>query len=378
VNEIEGAEHALLFGDDHSYCAHPHLVALADGSWIAVFNRAPRRSIILHPPEDPMYHNVVIRSLDQGRTWSEPVPVPGYNNGGTECAGLTALADGRLMLNQWQFDWYPLAVARGLADQSGLSYPETFLAGWHASPEHDTAGVTVEEIRARTPWVRGDGRTLVQVSTDGGQRFTETETLDIAPYSGGYGMRGGIEMGDGRILLPLSDVPNYRTVFFMERDPASGIWSPGRAAFGAEGHEFEEPAILRLRSGRLLMVLRDNATRHLHQVHSDDGGASWSGPAAIPVAGYPPHLLQLGDGRVLLTYGWRQPDYGIRAVLSEDEGQNWNVARTHVIRGGMASRNLGYPATLTTRDGGFFTIYYGEESSGRTSIQGTRWRLPAG
>jgi len=39
-------------------------------------------------------------------------------------------------------------------------------------------------------------------------------------------------------------------------------------------HEFEEPAPLVLPSGRVLLLLRDNASRILHAVHSDDGGAT--------------------------------------------------------------------------------------------------------
>ena len=50
-----------------------------------------------------MYLNLLLRSADEGLTWSAPVVVPDYGWSGVECAGLTDLGRGRVMLNQWRF-----------------------------------------------------------------------------------------------------------------------------------------------------------------------------------------------------------------------------------------------------------------------------------
>jgi BNR repeat-like domain len=142
-----------------------------------------------------------------------------------------------------------------------------------------------------------------------------------------------------------------------------------------EGSAFEEPSLIQLPSGGLLMLMRDNGTRHLHQCISDDEGRSWSAPLQLPIEGYPPHLLLLPDGRVLCTYGWRQPDYGIRAVLSADGGESWDTDRTIRIRGGLPNKDLGYPCTIPEGDGSLFTVYYGQDADGVTCIMATRWRL---
>lgn len=374
---IDAAEacHVLVYRENYAYCAHPHMTVARDGTWVAVFNRAPRKPFILHPPEEPLYHNVIIRSQDEGATWSSPQVVPDYNWAGAECAGLTALSDGRLMLNQWQFDWIPLGVAQSAADQSGLMYPSSFMKGWHDSPEHTTDGVLPEAFEKIAPWVRDGGKTFVHFSLDNGASFGGGIEISTSPFSGGYGMRGAAEMPDGRIILPLSDVPNYRQVFSIESLDSGRSWSAPALIGSGRGHEFEEPAILRCNSGKLLIILRDNLTRCLHQAESLDGGFSWSPPAATPVEGYPAHLLQMDDGRILMTYGWRQPGYGIRAVMSHDEGKTWDVGQTIRIRGDMPNRNLGYPATIAMPDGRLFTIYYGEEPDGVTCILGTYWRL---
>ena len=41
--------------------------------------------------------------------------------------------------------------------------------------------------------------------------------------------------------------------------------------------------------------------------------------------GYPPHLLRLSRGEILATYGRRLTPMGIRACLSLDNGDSWDV-----------------------------------------------------
>ena len=372
---MKAPRHFVVHRDVYAYCAHPHMVRAADGALVAVFNKVPRRAFVLHPPEDPMYQNMLIRSTDEGETWSEPEPVPGYNHTGMECAGLTALRDGRLLLNQWQFDWLPTGRLQALADPSDYTDARELLTRWSGSAEHDAASVDLAALRRETPWARGPGRCLVHVSADQGLSFGSTVTVDTAPFSGGYGMRGAVETADGRILLPLSDAPHYRTVFIVESPDGGQNWSrPQPVAYG-DGHEFEEPAILRCQKDRLILVLRDNVTRRLHQCLSTDDGRSWSAPEALPVTGYPADLLRLVDGRILLTYGWRQPGFGIRAVLSEDDGATWQTERTILIRDGMRNRNLGYPVTLERGDDSLLTLYYGEDDNGVTALIATHWQV---
>ncbi len=334
-----------------------------------------RRPFILHPPEDPFFHNVVCRSADGGASWTTPEVAPGYNCAGAECAGLTALADGRVLLNQWRFDWYPLGLARRLAGSRDLRFPAQWAAGWAASPEHEAGEALATRAEATAPWARGAGTSYVHVSDDRGASWTATQAIDVAPYSGGYGMRGAVEMPDGDILLPLCDVPHYCKVFIVRSRDGGRRWERPVEAAAAGGKEFEEPCLMRLPSGRLLLMLRENAGRRMHRCFSDDGGHRWSPPEPIAIEGYPPHLLLLLDGRLLCTVGRREPPFGIRAVLSHDEGASWDVDRTLVIRDDLPNKDLGYPCSLDAGNGEIFTVYYGQDRDGVTAIQATRWRL---
>src|SRR5690606_7921747 len=185
--EARAAHHSVVYRDEHAYCAHAHVAVAADGTWLVVFNYAPRRSFVLHPPEDPLFRNMLLRSTDCGASWSAPQVVPNYERAGTECAGLTALRDGTVMLSHWCFDWYPLDFARQLSDQSRLSYPESFMKGWIASPEHDVSHLADRSLEDLAPWARAGGRAFIHLSKDQGASFTRTVAIDTTPFSGGYG-----------------------------------------------------------------------------------------------------------------------------------------------------------------------------------------------
>lgn len=372
--EPRTVEHGILYRDPHAYCAHPHAVLTRSGTLAVVFNKAPRRKAILHPPQDPLFMNLVTRSEDGGRSWSAPEVVPDYRWTGVESTCLTELSDGRLMLNQWIGEWLPLGLAKTLGDRTDLVFPNQLGARWAQSPEFGGGAPLGDDLEREFPWARGRGATYAHFSSDEGRSFTTSVEIDTAPFSGGYAKSGGLQLADGRILVPLSDVYHFRRVFLVESADGGATWSAPRLLAELPGSEFEEPAIHRCPSGKLVMILRDNGRRELHRIVSHDDGRSWSSPSPIGLKGYPAHLLQLHDGRLLMTYGWRYPDYGIRAVWSDDEAETWSETIVS-IRDGMGSPNLGYPATVQLPDGELLTIYYGEDGDGTTAILMTRWTL---
>ena len=368
-------EERLIHADRHSYCAHPHGVRLASGEIIVVFNRAPRRDFILHPPQDPTFENVLIRSSDEGQTWSAPSVVPDYGWSGVECAGLTALRSGCVLLNQWRFRWYPLPLARKLAASEPIAFPRDWVGALAASLELDSGAALKRDPERLVPWARGLGGTFVHLSDEGGTTFDRSVEIDTAPFSGGYGMRGAVELGDGTIVLPLSDVPAYERIFVVRSRDNGATWGAPILAAAEAGAEFEEPAPLLLPSGRILLALRENHVRTIFTVHSDDGGATWSKPEPTGIDGYPAHLLLLDDGSILCTYGDRKPPFAIRAVVSSDGGGSWKTSAVITIRDRLPNKDLGYPFTLRLSDGDLLTVYYAEDSSGVTGIYSALWSI---
>jgi hypothetical protein len=131
-----------------------------------------------------------------------------------------------------------------------------------------------------------------------------------------------------------------------------------------EGREYAiMPSSLRLEDGAILTAVRYRP--FIDAYLSRDDGKTWqrlSRPAP-ETGGNPPSLLALQDGRLVLTYGFREPPFGIRAVFSGDQGRTWS--EPFVLRDDGGSWDLGYTRTVQRPDGLLVTVYYynlGEDS----------------
>lgn len=124
------------------------------------------------------------------------------------------------------------------------------------------------------------------------------------------------------------------------------------------------PSTVRLKSGALFSMIRrggvfDGTKRWwMEPFLSPDEGATWYqlDEPYIDNAGNPAAMIRLQDGRIALTYGWRTAPYGVRARISDDEGQSWG--EEFILRGDGGGWDLGYPRTVQRADGKCLTIYY--------------------
>ncbi|MDA1257680.1 MAG: exo-alpha-sialidase [Chloroflexi bacterium] len=112
-------------------------------------------------------------------------------------------------------------------------------------------------------------------------------------------------------------------------------------------------------------------------MRSDDAGRSWrylSTPAPdTGTGGNPPAMIRLSDGRLCLTYGYRDAPSGIRAVLSTDDGETWG--QEIVLRADGGNHDIGYPRSVQRRDGQVVTVYYFNDSpEGERYIAATIWK----
>ncbi len=129
--------------------------------------------------------------------------------------------------------------------------------------------------------------------------------------------------------------------------------------------------------GRLVVQIRNhnaaNAGETL-QCESSDGGKSWTVPHPIGVWGLPSHLLRLGDGRLLMSYGHRRKPFGNQARLSDDGGRTWS--EPIVISADGIGGDLGYPSTAELGDGRLVTVWYERMAdSPRAVLRQATWKL---
>lgn len=197
--------------------------------------------------------------------------------------------------------------------------------------------------------------------------------------------------------LPLTDGSYLFFLTAAKTNGAEGHVYCARTTDGARTFEFRSwigpepagwtimPASVRLPDGRILVALRSRdgnpdskASQHFIDLYeSRDEGASWT-HCGLPVAdtglgGNPPTLSRLADGRLVITYGYRKAPFGMRAVVSADQGQTW--CDPIVLRDDGGNHDIGYPRAVVSADGTLVTIYYYNDApDGERYIAATLWK----
>lgn len=327
------AHHSIYKDPTLAHCVNQVVVKqLRSGEVVAVFNEE----------RFPYHHDTgqtaLIRSRDGGLTWGDrQVVLPFTSTLGNWDCGIVELMDGTLLVNLTMCAFFKRGVR-----------PEQ--PSWSAEPVTDEWGDWTWAYRLRN-WIG----TFVLKSADNGQTWSAPIPVNVLPLkhggtrlgcwqlSGGvilmgvYGrIRGYGEEGEGestRSALIRSDDngENWEYYSTLAYDPASII-------------DYEEPALLRLRDGRLVCFMRTHVNpsgdaKNMVMVVSDDDGFSWTPPKWTNIWGYPAELTPLQDGRYLMVYGYRRPPYGVRGLISKD-GLTWDVRNEFVIRdGGVPGRH---------------------------------------
>jgi hypothetical protein len=117
------------------------------------------------------------------------------------------------------------------------------------------------------------------------------------------------------------------------------------------------PSSVRLGGKSILTTIRHR--KFIAAWRSDDNGANWKmvgQPVDDTGGGNPPALLKLPDGKLVLTYGFRNAPFSIRARTSADEGKTWS--KDIMLRDDGGTWDLGYTRTVRRADGNLVTVYY--------------------
>ena len=371
---VRVGETVVIHRDPWAYISHPALALVRaggadpEGAWLAAFNHSRRRAPRMHPPSDPLFRTLTTRSTNQGRTWEPPAFAPGFDWSGTECPGVVQTAQGTLLLAQFRFGWYPLGEARWrwqAGEPISLALPRR---GWTEEFEER------DWQHSQHTWARGYHGLYVHRSRDGGRTYEQTVRIATEPYRDGYTRVGPRVLADGRLAYVVTEhhPPHNRCTYLLLSADDGVTWGAPQVVVDDPGLQFGEPDVLEVAPGELLCVLRDSArTGLLHTCRSTDGGTSWSAPQQTPIDGHPGQLVLLADGRVLCTYGRREPPFGIRACLSADGGRTWLMEQEIVLRDDLPNGDLGYPTTVEYAPGRLFIIYYGQDGAGVTCVMGT-------
>ncbi len=296
----------------------------------------------------------MVRSRDNGRTWSEPTTI---NNTPLDDrdAGIIQTSKGTLLVN-----WFTsLAFDREKYYQKNPSWRR------HA----DKLGPETRKYWLGN-WMRR--------SVDNGQTWEKPVKHRVsAPH-------GPIELTDGRLLIVGSaDHDGDKFIGVEESDDDGRSWRLIAKIPFAPGDSPRwqwEPHVVQTTGDTLIAMIRsqprdDRSQYYMLQTESFDGGRTWTTAHKTPIWGYPPHLIKLNDGRLLVTYGVRRPPFSERACLSHYGGKTWDIENEITIQGAI-NGDLGYPASVQLDDGSIYTVYYQIDKPGeKTSLMGTHWQL---
>jgi len=113
---------------------------------------------------------------------------------------------------------------------------------------------------------------------------------------------------------------------------------------------------------------------------SQDSGKTWKHLSKVADTdvvnsdfnGNPPSIINLKDGRLAVTYGFRGRPTALCAKLSGDNGKTWS--EPVILRRGSRNWDFGYSRSLQRADGRVFTVYYWATPEHRNQyIAGTIW-----
>jgi sialidase-1 len=389
--EVE-MEHVVLHHDDTMYYLGPSLAVLRNGDILMGLREAHARPANLRGHVDPTARGVFLRSKDGGRTFGEKRVVDDetLRFSSSQDTTLTALSDGSILTSIYSWGIAPVPT--------GIDLSKIHTGKRVVGPEKPFISV-FEGL-----WTRH--------SKDGGRTWTPRRRVDIEGMPPLAARTPVVELGDGTLLIQVNDLSrgvgtprDWARVFCLRSADKGATW--GEPALAAEGAHltvhFLEPSLVRLRSGRLISMLRtrgegpgadervkneggDIGTVYAHYGHifqtvSDDDGRTWSKPEQTPMWGFPAHVLELQDGRLLCAYGYRRKPYGVRATLSLDGGKTWDIGNEIVIRDDGGTSDLGYPFSIQLPGGEVLIAYYfnrekpGDPESNTRYIAGTFLKL---
>ena len=359
--------HIKIYTSHDEYCAWLAMIRAANGDLLVTF-------CINEEHLGPDGKIAMVRSTDNGKTWCKPeiiydTPIDDRH------VGLTLLKDGSIITHCWSTFWNSTKYR----DLPAKAYEKEMIDRWCEyvdKPEYKEA----EKYQGQ--WSR--------TSLDNGKTWSKNRP-------GKDSIHGGLQLQNGTLVVASYRLDEGHVGVYSARSP-DVPWEKIATVYcpTPDSLRFGEPHILQLASGRIIMMIRATAKPyndldprcHLWCTYSDDNGKTWAAPYQTPIWGYPPHLLQFSDGRILCTYGYRRPPFGQRACISED-GITWKKKNEIILRDDAYNKDLGYPVSVELEPGIVLSVYYQPDPAdgpqmmtppdpkrSRPDILGTIWKVP--
>jgi photosystem II stability/assembly factor-like uncharacterized protein len=352
LNYIDG-EQSVVCAVKDKYHAWPTVTKLKSGELITVFSGDRVGHVC------PSGKVQLVRSSDNGKTWTKPETI--FSSDTVDCrdAGIQELKDGTLILNFFTSIAYYRSGSK--------AYAKYFKS-------RDKKKVADE---------LGD---WTMRSTDGGKTWTDKVRMPASlPHN-------VIELKDGRLAAlgvrgrgwdakykHEQYLPKEPEFVFQTSSDGGRSWKIESVVPGFIGG-LCEPHLIEMEDGALVGFVRystDAATDRVSlQTESYDGGKTWSKPHSNGPVGCPVHLIHPKDGRILATYAKRDKKIGgVYAAFSSDGGKTpW---KDETLLYSWFAWDFGYPSSVQLDDGSILTVFYTPTKRfSKCIIKSIRWTPP--
>jgi Neuraminidase (sialidase) len=229
----------------------------------------------------------------------------------------------------------------------------------------------------------------VMRSKDGGKTWTKPEKsqatdTQVKGHSAISAYGKIIQLKDGTALMTVyyeipdgPDKARFESYVFRSKDGGK-TW--GEASLILK--DGNETSLAVLPDGSVLAAVRTSNAGYLNVLRSTDGGRTWGAPTRVTKnREHPADLIVLKDGRVVMTFGERNPPRGVHAMLSADGGKTWTPSDHIVLANDSPNTDCGYPSSWEVSPGRVLTIYYQVDDlksvPASASARTVTWTVPA-
>lgn len=350
---IKKVSDIVVYKDARFYCSFPSIVRRPDGELLVAFRRAPNRnkmdgSGVSHT--DANSYLELVRSRDDGKTWSEPELIFAHPFGGSQDPCMVQLRDGTIVCTSYAW-CLSSAKSKDLFSHGNFS----FLGGFM--------------VRSADGGHRWEGP--VEPPPTPGDKTLDVFGRVVPAYNRGAMCEGR----DGRLYWVVASKRAtdgvHTSVHLMMSADKGKTWTYSCPVAADSNITFNETSICETPKGDLVAFIRtEGFNDHTVIARSVDHGKSFEKWQDSGFQGHPHYALRLPDDRVLLIYGYRHPLFGVRARVLDAECTKWDGPEI-VLRDDGTSGDLGYPwATMIGKDRAL-VVYYIHSPEDISHIAGT-------
>lgn len=230
---------------------------------------------------------------------------------------------------------------------------------------------------------------VYKISEDGGFTFGEIKKIPVTCPHGPGVLNDGRFIYVGTSFNPDKGNDNDLACYVMNNEGDFELTGKIENLEPIDGVEVMicEPHTLVLPDGKIIVHIRvqssgENSTKSTffttYQSESCDGGKTFTKPHLLFADkrfGAPAHLMLTKSGVIVSTLGLRDEPYGIKVIISEDNGESWQDMGL-IYNNNCASQDIGYPSSVELNDGTILTTFYAHQTKDAPSeIMQVVWKL---